>query len=179
MSPVFRTKHTKTAAIAGSALLAGIALAGTAQAMPHDHPDYDEYCTPEQVDVTVGPLNHAMMHEGADVRFTAKPGESCLLGGAPGLNFLDVQGDSAQIPTRYPEGTPEVHRVDEAHPVSAAFSYQVTDPNTGNSIPGSVPGALEISFPGPVSPYSVTVPWNGATVPGPVTVTDLAPLPQP
>ncbi|MEU6132481.1 DUF4232 domain-containing protein [Saccharopolyspora sp. NPDC047091] len=175
---MFRTKHGKIAAILGSALFAGVAVAGTAQAMPHDHPNYDEYCTPEQVDVTIGPLDHAMMHEGGDVRFSAKPGQSCLLGGAPGLNFLDVQGDSAQIPTRYPSGEAEVHRVDEDHPVSAGFSYLVTDPNTGNSIPGSVPGALEISFPGPVSPYSVTLPWNGATVPGPVSVTNLNPHAQ-
>lgn len=178
MSSMFNIKRDKVAAVAGSALLAVIGFAGSAQAMPGDHPNYDEYCTPDQVDVTISPLDHAMMHEGADVRFTAKPGASCLLGGAPGLNFLDAQGNSAQIPTTRPSGESEEFRVDENHPVSAAFSYQVTDPNTGNSIPGATPGAVDISFPGPVAPYTVTLPWNGATVPGPVNITNLVQAPQ-
>ncbi|MBB5072652.1 hypothetical protein BJ969_005740 [Saccharopolyspora gloriosae] len=179
MSSMFRTQRAKIAAIAGSALLAAVSFAGTAQAMPSDHPNYDEYCTPEQVDVTIGPLDHAMMHEGGDVRFTAKPGASCLLGGAPGLEFLDVQGNSAHIPTTRPSGGAEDVRIDEDHPATAAFSYPVTDPNTGNSIPGATPGGVEISFPGPVAPYAVTLPWNGATVPGPVTITNINPAPQP
>ncbi|MFR9730528.1 DUF4232 domain-containing protein [Saccharopolyspora sp. MS10] len=184
MRPMFHGKRTKIAttagiaATAGSALLAGIALAGSAQAMPSDHPDFDQRCTPDQVEVTIGPLDHAMMHEGGDVRFTAKPGQSCLLGGSPTMSFLDSRGQPLDIPGEHPRGDAETHRIDESHPASASFRYQVTDPNTGDSIPGATPSAVEIAFPGISGVYSVTVPWNGATVPGPVSISNVAPAPQ-
>lgn len=164
------------AAFAGATALGGLVVAGTAQAMPDDHPDFDRYCKPQQVDVTIGPLTHATMHEGADVRFTAKPGQSCLLGGAPSLSFLDARGEPLDITAEYPPGQAPVHTVDAQHPVAAAFSYQKTDPNTGSELPGPTPAAVDIAFPAPLGAYTVTVPWNGATVPGPVSVTAVNPV---
>ncbi|MBQ6644275.1 MAG: DUF4232 domain-containing protein, partial [Saccharopolyspora sp.] len=99
---MFNNKRSSTgriAAIAGSAVLAGLLLGGTAQAMPDDHPGYDRYCTADQVDVGITPLDHSTMQAGADVQFTAKPGQSCQLGGAPGLTFLDGQGKPLGIST--------------------------------------------------------------------------------
>lgn len=172
--------HTKKragriASIAGTVAIALLDLAGIAQAMPDDHPDFDAYCTPAQVQVSITPLSHAMMHEGADVRFDAKPGESCLLSGAPGVTFLDGQGEPLGISAEYPRGQAPVHTLDVQHPVSAAFSYQVTDPNTGHSLPGPTPTSIEVAFPAPLGAYTVTVPWNGATVPGPVSVNNVGP----
>lgn len=170
-----RSSTRRIAAIAGSAVLAGLALGGTAQAMPDDHPGYDRYCTADQVDVGITPLDHGMMQAGADVQFTAKPGQSCQLGGAPGLTFLDGQGKPLGVSTERAGGDAADHVVDGQHPVNASFHYQVTDPNTGDALPGPTPASVEVAFPGPVAPYTVNVPWNGTAVPGPVSITNVTP----
>ncbi len=170
-----RRNLRKTGVLAGVAALAGLAFAGVAQAMPGDHPDYDQYCKADQLDVTITQLDHAMGKTGADVVFTAKPGQSCLLTGAPGLTFKDSAGKPLDIAARTAPTQDQPVRVDQGHQASAAFSYRTVDMNTGQPLTGPTPATVEVALPGPTNAYTVDVPWASHTqVPGPVDVTAVA-----
>ncbi|GAA2786030.1 DUF4232 domain-containing protein [Saccharopolyspora taberi] len=158
--------------LAGAAVLAGLAFGGAAQAMPGDHPDFERYCTPEQVDVAISPLDHAMGKTGGDVSFTAKPGQSCLLNGSPVLTFRDAAGQPLGIGNNTPGGPTEPIEVSEGRPGVATFSFRTVDMNTGEVLHGPTPASVEVALPAPVGAYTVELPWDSkAEVPGPVDVT--------
>lgn len=167
-----RTKVTVGTAAAGVALLASVTTAGVAGAMPGDHPDYDKYCTPGQVDVSLSQLDSAMGKSGGDVQFRAKPGMSCLLGGAPVLSFRDVAGHPLHIPGQYPtdRGAPVV--VDDQHGATASFSFPRVDGRSGEQLHGPVPSSVNVALPVPGNATTVDLPWQQhVEVPGPVDVT--------
>ena len=167
-----RQNLRKVGVVAGAAALAGLTVGGIAQAMPSDHPDFDRYCTTDQVDVALSPLDHGMGKAGGEITFTAKPGQSCKLNGAPVLTFKDAAGQPLEIGNDIPGGQTQPIQVDAQHPGTSSFSFRVMDMNTGDQLHGPTPASVEVSLPAPVGAYSVDLPWDAqAEVPSPVNVT--------
>ena len=112
-------KRTGTALIAGGLLAGGLVLAaGTANAMPSDHP-----CAASDVRVTVAPdPSHASGHEAYVLTYTAaSPHTNCKLEGTPtAVSFLAggrrlpvtaTPDGSEALPVNLRDGHPAVSRI--------------------------------------------------------------------
>lgn len=162
---------TAISAAAGAVAVAGLSATGVAGAMPGDHPGYDQYCTPGQVDVSLSPPDSAMGKSGGEVRFRAKPGTTCLLGGAPVLTFRDASGQRLDIPGQYPTDRGEQVVVDDQHQAVSSYSFPRVDGRTGDQLRGPVPESVTVALPVPGNGTTVQLPWeNHVEVPGPVDV---------
>lgn len=171
----FRRKLGTAAATVGAAALVSVSLTGAAQAMPSDHPNFDRYCTSDQVHVTTTRLDSAMGKSGTQLIFTAEPGQSCLLGGAPAVTFTDATGHALDVPTRPTSDQRTPVRVDQEHSAATSISFPRVDMNTGQQLHGPVPASMEVALPAPMKVYTVDVPWtSGAEVPGTVHITPVA-----
>ncbi|MBA8827671.1 hypothetical protein FHX42_005076 [Saccharopolyspora lacisalsi] len=170
----FRKMGTAAAAV-GAAVLVSASTAGAAQAMPSDHPNFDRYCTSDQVHVTTTRLDSGMGKSGTQLVFTARPGQSCLLGGAPGVTFTDPAGHALDIPTRPTSDQRTPVRVDQEHSATASLSFQRVNMNTGRQLSGPTPASMAVTLPAPMKVYTVTVPWiSGVEVPSTVHVTPVS-----
>ena len=171
-------KHTSfrkmgiAAAAVGAAVLASASMTGAAQAMPSNHPNFDQYCTSDQVHVTTTRLDSGMGKSGTQLVFTARPGQSCLLGGTPGVTFTDSAGNALDIPTQPTSDQRTPVRVSQGHSATASLSFQRVNMNTGRQLSGPTPASMKVALPAPMKVYTVDVPWfDGVDVPGTVHVT--------
>jgi hypothetical protein len=138
----------RTGAVVAAVLVAGTAFAGSAQA------EQRQGCGAQQVDLTTwegrAPVSDEKMFV---IRFTAKPGVSCTLAGAPvGLRFYDAGGTPLDVEVTTP-GTAEPVTLDEAGP---KFVY-IASP--GKSSPGLPAVEATFDLPSDAADTAVRVPW--------------------
>ncbi|WP_020498581.1 hypothetical protein [Sciscionella marina] len=163
---------TRTIAVtiaAGAMLAGGVATAGIAQAMPSD----SNTCAPgdvtAQVSVGSSPTPQDKLFR---IKFTAKPGVSCLMTGSPAnLAFYSGSGEQLGVEGFQSEpGSAKQVRIDEQHPAEVyvrtpdahtpgapATSATFTMPNSGPGIDFKVAWPADLNGPAEVSPVSAPV----------------------
>lgn len=164
------TTKLSTAA-AATATLAFLATTSSATAAPGDHPQHDQYCAPNQVDLSLSPPDSAMGKTSGEIVFRAKPGIQCLLEATPVLTFQDATGHTLPIPVQYTIGRGGPVVVDDRHPAATAYTYSRMDERTGDPLHGPVPTFITVTMPGPSNTATVQLPWTShMDIPTPVDV---------
>jgi hypothetical protein len=159
-------------ALSSTAATAAVALAFlTTTTADAAVPDGTAYCKPDQIDTALSPLDSHMGRTSGEVQFRAKPGNSCLLLGAPVLLFQDASGQLLPIAAEYPKDQTAPARVDATRAASATFSFERIDERTGEPRRGPIPDRVAVARPIPGESTTVDRPWDRRIeVPGPVEV---------